>query len=346
MELARLIVNLDALRANYRRIADAAPNAGAVVKANGYGLGAVPVLRALREEGCGDFFVATLEEGIELRAADDAPRIYVFSGPLDDGDAQAMAQRRLTPVLNDVAQVERWRPHRRLPVAVHVDTGMNRLGFSYGSVRPELFAELNVAVLMTHLANADAPADSMNARQIERFKEVAAKFPNARTSIGNSAGVLLGAHSDLARPGIALYGGNPLAAPWSPMRPVATLEARVVALRTVRDGEPVGYGGAFVADGEIRAAVLGIGYADGVPRRLHGAEAAYEGIRLPVIGRVSMDMMHVDASAVADRIALGDWVQLFGDSVRVQEVAAWADTIDYELFTRVGARVRRCYVGD
>lgn len=346
MELARLIVDLRALRANYRRIADAAPNAGAVVKANGYGLGAARVLQALRQEGCQDFFVATLDEGVELRDVDDAPRIFVFSGPLDDDDAYTMAQRRLTPVLNDAAQVERWRPHRRLPVAVHVDTGMNRLGFSCRSVTPALFSDLNVELLLSHLANADTPRDPMNARQIERFKTVAAMFPGARTSLGNSAGVLLGAHSDLARPGIALYGGSPFAAARSPLRPVATLEARVVALRIVRNGEPVGYGGTFVAAGETCMAVLGIGYADGVPRCMAGAEAAYDGSRLPVIGRVSMDMMHVDANHVADRIALGDWVQIFGDSVRMQEIAAWAGTIDYEVLVRVGARVRRCYVGD
>lgn len=346
MELARLIVDLRALRANYRRIAEAAPNAGAVVKANGYGLGAARVLRALRQEGCRDFYVATLEEGVELRDVDDATRIYVFSGPLDDDDAQTMAQRRLTPVLNDAAQVERWQPHRHLAAAVHVDTGMNRLGFSCRQVSPTLFSGLNVAVVLSHLANADTPSHPMNARQIERFQKVAAMFPGAKTSLGNSAGALIGAHSDIARPGIALYGGSPFAAPRSPMRPVATLEARVMALRSVRAGEPVGYGGAFVAAGETRAAVLGIGYADGVPRRMVGAEAAYEGSRLPVIGRVSMDMMHVDASSVAERIAVGDWVQIFGRSVRVQEVAAWADTIDYDVLTRLGARVHRCYVGE
>ena len=347
MDLARLIVDLRALRANYRRLADAAPNAGAVVKANGYGLGAVRVLQALRCESCEDFFVATLDEGAELRDAAPETRIHVFCGPLDDADAATMAERRLTPVLNDAMQVERWRKHGRgLPAGVHVDTGMNRLGLSSDLARPEKLSDIRVAVLLSHLANGDDPSHPMNARQIKRFKAVAARFPEARTSLGNSAGVLIGAHSDLARPGIALYGGSPFAAPRSPMHVVATLEARVIALRTVAAGQPVGYGGDYVTGGEARIAVLGIGYADGIPSRLPGAEAAYRGVRLPVVARVSMDMMHVDASAVAERIAVGDWVQLFGRTVRVQEVAAWGNTIDYQVLSCIGARVPRCYVDE
>ena len=347
MDLARLIVDLRALRANYRRIADAAPNAGAVVKADGYGLGAVRVLQALRREGCADFFVATLDEGIELRDAAPEPRIHVFSGPLDDADAATMAERRLTPVLNDSAQVERWRKHgRRLPAGVHVDTGMNRLGLPCDHAQPEAFSDIHVEVLLSHLANADDPSHPMNARQVERFKAVAARFPEAKTSLGNSAGALTGAFSDLPRPGIALYGGSPFAAPRSPMQVVATLEARVIALRTVGAGQPVGYGGDYVTDGETRIAVLGIGYADGIPSRLPGAEAAYLDVRLPVVARVSMDMMHVDASAVAERIDVGDWVQIFGRAVRVQEVAMWGNTIDYQVLSCIGARVRRCYVGE
>ena len=346
MELARLTVHLDALRANYRFVADSAPHAAAVVKANGYGLGVERVSLALRQTGCEDFFVATLAEGTELRQVLRDERIYVFSGPVDDDSAAAMAERRLTPVLNDSDQVRRWRPYARLPVAVQVDTGMNRLGFAADAIRAEMFAQLDVAILLSHLANADHPRHPMNALQMQRFNAVAPMFPNAKTSLGNSGGVLLGIASDLARPGIALYGGNPFGGDWNPMRRVAQLEARVLALRTLPHGEPVGYGGTYKTDGETRVAVLGIGYADGVPRRLQNADVAYRGQRLPVIGRISMDMMHVDASAVASAISLGDWVEIFGDTVGVEEIATWADTISYEILAGVGSRVRRCYVED
>lgn len=346
MELSRLRVDLQALRANYRFIASAAPGAAAVVKADAYGLGAVPVARALRREGCASFFVATLAEGLALRQHSQHGRVYVFSGPMDAADASAMATRGLTPVLNDAAQVERWRPHRQAPAAVHVDTGMHRLGFAAEGLDPGLFAGLRVALVISHLANGDDPAHPLNRRQLERFRAVAPLFPGAGASFGNSGGALIGAAAGMARPGIALYGGNPLNTPRNPMRVVATLEARVIALRTVAGGERVGYGGAYVADSETCLAVLGIGYADGVRRGLRGAEVAWRGSRLPVVARISMDMMHVDATAVRARIAVGDWVELFGASVGVEEVAAWADTISYEILAGIGRRVPRCYLGD
>lgn len=341
---SRLSVDLQALRANYRFIAGAAPAAGAVVKANAYGLGAAEVARALCAEGCSAFFVATLAEGLALRQSVAEGNVYVFAGPLDAAEATAMAEHGLTPVLNDAAQVARWRPHRELPAVVHVDTGMHRLGFPDSALEPSLFAGLNVALVMSHLANADDLGHPLNRQQVERFRKVAALFPGAATSLGNS-GVLIGAVEGLARPGIALYGGNPLSVPRNPMRPVARLEARVVALRTVPAGEGVGYGSAYVADGETQLAVLGIGYADGIRRCLQGAEVAYRGTRLPVVARVSMDMMHVDATAVAGQIALGDWVEIFGGEVALEEVAVWANTINYEILTGIGPRVPRCYLG-
>ena len=346
MKLTRLVVDIGSLRANYRFLAEAVPCLAAVVKADGYGLGAAAVLRALRQEGCADFFVATPEEGVALRAVDDEVRIYVFAGPYDEDSARAMAQSCLIPVLNDATQVARWRSRRRMPVAVHVDTGMNRLGFSSDTVGPELFESLDVRLLLSHLAHVDDPTHPANGDQIERFRAVAEKFPGVATSLGGSGGILLGAASDMARAGVALYGGSPFPGRWNPMRPVASLEAKVVALRHLGPGETVGYGDAYVTDGETCVAVLGIGYADGVPRRLHGAEVAYRGTRLPVIGRTSMDFMHADATAVADAIALGDWVEIFGRTVGVDETAAWADTISYEILTGIGNRVPRCYIGD
>ena len=342
--LARLTVDLGALRANYRRLAAAAPRTAAVVKANGYGTGALRAFDALRAEGCRDFFVATVEESVELRSASADPRIFVFSGPLDAGGARTMSSRDLTPVLNDESQVRRWAPYRERPVAVHVDTGMHRLGFPCDALSADVFEGLDVCVVLSHLANADEPADPMTNRQVERFARATTVFPNATPSIANSAGALSGVASDMPRAGIALYGGNPFATRTNPMRPVATLEAKVLALRQVGAGEPIGYGGTHTTAAETCIAVLGIGYADGVPRVLSAdARVAWRGSRLPVIGRVSMDLLHIDATAVAAGISVGDWVEIFGSTVGVDEIAGWAGTISYEILTRIGLRVRRTY---
>lgn len=344
MDLARLTVDLAALRANYRALAAIAPGAGAVVKADGYGLGARRVAEALCREGCNDFFVATVAEGLDLAGRLGEARIYVFSGPMDADDAERMAVAGLIPVLNDSAQIARWQRHRHLPAAAHVDTGMQRLGFDFETFDPAAFDGLHVTLLLSHLANADRRRDPLSDRQAARYSSLARLFPGARTSLGNSAGVLSGIGGDVARPGIALYGGNPFSTGRSPMRPVATLEARVVGLRTVRPGEPVGYGGTYRTIDETRIAVLGVGYADGVPRAISNrGVVACRGQRLPVIGRISMDLMHVDVTAARSPVAAGDWLEVFGRTVRVDDLAACAGTIPYEILTGIGSRAVRDY---
>lgn len=346
MDLARLTVDLAALRANYGTLAVTAPGAGAVVKADAYGLGARRVAEALCREGCADFFVATVAEGLDLAGRLGEARIYVFSGPMDAGDAERMAAAGLTPVLNDSAQVARWQRYRHLPAAVHVDTGMRRLGFDIEGFDPAPFHGLRVTLVLSHLANADRRGDPLSDQQEARHAAVARHFPGARTSLGNSAGLLSGCASDVARPGIALYGGNPFSTGRSPMRPVATLEARVVGLRTVGRGEPVGYGGTFRPVRESRVAVLGIGYADGVPRAVSNrGVVACRGQRLPVVGRISMDLMHVDVSSARSPVAVGDWLEILGRTVRVDDMAATAGTIAYEVLTGIGPRVVRSYTG-
>ena len=344
MDLARLTVDLAALRANYRTIATTAPGAGAVVKADGYGLGARRIADALRQEGCMDFFVATVAEGMGLAGLIGEASIYVFSGPMDADDARCMAANGLTPVLNDLAQVALWHPHRHLPAAVHVDTGMHRLGFDPIAFDPARFDGFVVTMVLSHLANADVHGDPVTDRQAERFAALTRLFPAARTSLGNSAGALSGIRSDLARPGIALYGGNPFSTGRSPMRPVATLEARVVGLRTVAAGEPIGYGGTFSPAHEARVAILAIGYADGIPRTMSNrGTVAYQGRRFPVVGRISMDLTHVDVTAAGTPVAVGDWLEVFGHTVRIDDLAAAADTIPYEVLTGIGPRVVRDY---
>lgn len=326
MRHARLTVDLDALAANYRAFRARAPDGvAAVVKADAYGLGVQPVAARLAAEGCTRFFVATEAEGRALRetlAADCD--IFVFSGEVSTGG--------LVPVANQPSQL------RPGPVALHVDTGMQRLGFAPEDV-PD---HAEVVLLLTHLACADTPDDPMNALQLERFEAVAAQFPGVPVSIANSAGILDGVRG-IGRPGIGLYGGNPYSDRDNPMRCVATLKGQVLQVRQVRAGESVGYGASRVVTRDTTLAVVGAGYADGVPRLLSNrGEVAFGGARLPILGRVSMDLTQVDATEVA--IEPGDWVEFFGPTVGVDEVAEWSQTIAYEVLTGIGRRVERRYL--
>lgn len=326
MNHGRLIVDLDALAGNYATLkARAAGDVAAVVKANAYGLGALPVARRLAEEGCRQFFVATESEGVALRPA--LPRdadIFVFAG-----EAQAPG---LIAVANQPAQLG---PN---PVALHVDTGMQRLGFPWDAVP----AAAKVKLLISHLACAETPDHPFNAEQIRRFKVVAEHFPGVPTSLANSAGILNGV-AGLGRAGIGLYGGNPWVDRPNPMRPVATFEGQVLQVRTVRAGETVGYGAGRTLERDAEVAVVGVGYADGVRRSLSNrGGVAFAGKRLPIIGAVSMDLTHLDATGTG--LARGDWVEFCGPNLSVDEMARGADTIAYEILTGIGNRVERRYL--
>ena len=347
-------VDLDALARNYHRIRAAADAAecGAVVKANAYGLGLKPVATRLAREGCRRFFVATSNEGLELRRYLPEAAVYVFEG-LPEGSETEFVQARLTPVLNTLEQIARWRPSGR-PAAVHIDTGMNRLGLGPADVaqltaNPDLLAGFELDCVMTHLACADEPAHELNARQLARFESAIAKLPAARGSIANSAGVFLGPGycADLVRPGIGLYGGNPFVAQASPVEPVVTLEARILQLRSIDEPAFVGYGATYRAQPPARLAVLGLGYADGYPRSLSNrGSASVAGKRVPVVGRVSMDLVCLDVTEIdPEAIAVGQFVQLFGDAISIDDVAAAAGTISYELLTGLSRRLRREYIG-
>ena len=346
---SRLTVDLGALARNYHTLKSRAAPAecGAVVKANGYGLGANPVAARLLAEGCTTFFVATVAEGIALREVVDVPELYVLCG-VSEIEAPRAAEYDLVPVINSASQLDAWRPYRTRPIAVQVDTGMNRLGFDVDDAQPEQFADYDVALLMTHLACSEEPQHPRNAQQLERFRSVAARFPGVATSIANSGGTLLGAeyHGDVCRPGVALYGASPGDEPLDILATVATLEAQILQLRRVAGGEPVGYGATGAADGDRTIATIGIGYADGLPRTLsnHGYVAAL-GAGVPIVGRISMDLTTIDVTGIAESIRVGDWVELFGPQVPIEDVAELAGTNAYELLTRLGSRSERRYVG-
>lgn len=350
---ARLSVDLDALARNYAllRAASGAADCAAVVKANAYGLGVVPVTERLDAEGCRHFFVATLAEGLELREIVPRAAIHVFEGPLT-GALEPFIDARLVPVLNSLEQIEWWAPTGR-PAVLHVDTGMTRLGMSPAEVdalsrRRELLDDLVVDTVMTHLACADEPEHPLNREQLARFDVLRARLPAARTSVGNSAGALLGgAHAgDMIRPGIGLYGGNPFAARPSPVEPVATLLARIVQVQCVDSAQTVGYGATYDAGPGARIATVAFGYADGYPRCLGNRGTAHvAGRAVPVVGRVSMDLIGLDVSALPRGVARpGDYVELFGPNVPLEDVARAAETLNYELLVRLGRRVHREYV--
>ena len=350
-----VVVDLAALARNYRKLcAVAAPaECAAVVKANAYGLGAGPIARRLLREGCRTYFVATLAEGQELRAVAPNAAIYVLEGVLA-GQSRKLVESELRPVLCSLEQAERWAseaPVRR--AALHVDTGISRLGLTRLEAESlardeELLDRLEIEYLVTHFACADEPEHALNRLQLERFAAFRRLLPECPTSIANSAAIFIDAahRGDLVRPGIALYGGNPFNERANPMEPVVTVKARILQIRAVDEALTVGYGATYGAVPPARLAVLGVGYADGYPRALGNVgAAAVGGRRVPIVGRVSMDLVCIDVSAVpADAVQCGDWVELVGPTIPLEEVAAAAGTVNYEILTRLGRRLHREYV--
>jgi alanine racemase len=349
---AMLRIDLDALARNYRKLREQAAPAecSAVVKADAYGLGIVPIARRLLREGCRKFFVATLAEVAELRALAPDVSIYVLEGAVLAAVDELIALRA-TPVLSSLEQIERWRGHGR--ALLHIDTGMTRLGLSPADVhvlagRKDLLQGVELEYVITHLACADEVEHPQNKAQLKLFDELRRFLPPARTSIGNSAATFIDAahRGDLVRPGIALYGGNPFVGKPNPMATVVTFLAPILQIREITDAVPVGYGATYVAQPPARLAVVGSGYADGYPRSLgNRASAAVHSRRVPVVGRVSMDLLCVDISALPrDTVRVGDFVELIGPTVGVDEVAEAAGTIRYEILTGFGKRLLRQYV--
>jgi alanine racemase len=351
---AVLEIDLAAVAANWRLLAaKAAPAAcAAVVKANGYGLGAAPVARALMSAGCRRFFVATLDEGIALRAAlGEAPQIAVFNGPLP-GSAPEFVAPHLTPVLNDPGQIEAWAeiaaPGKPSPI-IHVDTGLSRLGLSAAEFEDCLdrVAALGASALISHLACAETPTHPLNAEQHARFLSARQRLPGIESSLAASSGIFLGPafHFDLVRPGAALYGVNPRPGVANPMRPVVRLAAKIVQVRKIDSGKPVGYGAAHIMDGPGLLATAAIGYADGWPRSLSQRGCGWlAGKRVPLLGRLSMDLATFDVSAVPPaELYPGNMIELIGEHYGIDDAAADAGTIGYEILTALGARHHRVY---
>lgn len=357
---SELLIDLGAIQRNYLSLRErlGGTECGAAVKADAYGTGVTHAGPALFEAGCRMFFVATVDEGIALRGILPEARIAVLNGLLR-GTEEVFLEYDLIPVINDLEQAARIREMctesgAALPAMLHIDTGMNRLGLSPDEMdwvadEPDALNGPEWLYALSHLASADSPDDPENKAQLDRFVEQRRRLQrDIPASLANSAGIFLGPdyHFQLARPGFALYGGRVEEGQPSPMEPVVRLRARILQVRSVRAGAAVGYGGNHVMKKGGLVATVAVGYADGYLRHLSDQGAAYLGKqRLPVIGRVSMDMLAVDVSK-ADRadVRPGGFVELLGPHYTVNDAADAAGTIGYEILTGLGHRYTRRYI--
>jgi alanine racemase len=351
-------IDLGAIAANWRELKERAAPAecAAVVKADGYGCGIERVTAALAKAGCTTFFVAHIAEGRRARAVAPDTTIYVLNG-LMPGAAASYAEANLRPVLGSRQEFADWQAflaatHWSGGAALHVDTGMNRLGLSFEEAQDAALRAAGITLVMSHLACAETPDHPLNARQMAAFRAVRAMFPSIPASLANSSGIFLGpdAHHEMVRPGVALFGVNPTPGHANPMEPAIELRGRVLQVRNVEDGETVGYDATWTANRSSRIAIISIGYADGLLRSasatdsMPGAEAMVAGRRCYFAGLISMDLLAVDVTDLPEGTPRrGDLATLIGDGITVDDLAARAGTIGYEILTGLGKRYLRRY---
>jgi alanine racemase len=359
-----LTVDLAAIEANWKSLASITlpVECAAVVKANAYGCGLEPVTRKLAKAGCRTFFAADVMEARSVRAIAPDATIYVLNGMIP-GSAQAFADGSFRPVINSLTELAEWdafvaENSWRDGAALHVDTGMNRLGITVQeaiALAPRVHSENHgFTLLMSHLACAETPDHALNDRQIRTFREIRIVYRGIASSLANSSGIFLGGtvFCDLVRPGIALFGANPTPGKKNPMRAAIELKARIIQVRGVNRGETVGYGASWTVGRPGRIAVVAVGYGDGFLRSAAAskgkpaAEVVIAGRRCPVVGRVSMDLFTVDVTDLPEgTVRRGDFATLIGDGMSVDELAAGMGTIGYEVLTNLGRRYHRVYRG-
>lgn len=358
---ARVTIDTGAIVANWQTLARLSGKAetGAVLKADAYGLGAEPVARALQRAGCRTFFVASIAEGVELRAMLPHARIFVLSG-FWPGREVALIASNLIPVIASPEQLAAFRAMGRdHPFALNFDTGMNRLGFTIDEAADLVAMAEKPSMVMSHLACSDERDHPLNIRQWESFQEVRRSFQGIESSLASSGAIFLGPqyHDDLTRPGIALYGGEPMSGEPNPMRPVVHAEARILQIRQAKAGEFVSYGATHELTRNSRLAIVGAGYADGWQRSLsgsgvplrraseHGGYGFVAGRKVTIVGRITMDLTSFDITDVPENeVRTGDYVSLFGNGITIDEAARSAGTIAYELLTSLGKRYERRYL--
>jgi alanine racemase len=359
---SRLTIDLDAIAANYNALVQKAPRAhvAGVLKANAYGLGAEKVAHALYHAGCRHFFVAYMDEALALHKAlgplTASVTIYILNGPYLPGWAATVAHYGFVPVLNTLQEIEAWHTHgralgRKLPTCVHVDVGMHRLAMPmevFQTFVRQDWPFMDVQLVMGHLTSADEHANPMNEKQRLLFETQIAYFPRAIKSLANSSAIFQGQayHYDMVRPGMALYGLNPTPYAPNPMVPVITAQARILQVQDVHTGEAVGYNATFTAPHPMRLATIALGYADGIPHALSNAGygVVVHGVLAPVVGRISMDLISVDVTAIP-QASVGDWADVINHVRTANHLAKAAGISPYEVITRLGARYSRCYKG-
>ncbi|MFK5981051.1 MAG: alanine racemase [Rhizobiaceae bacterium] len=360
----RVRIDLDALVSNWKKLCALAPNSktSAVVKADAYGLGIEPVVNALNDAGCKIYFVALPEEGVRVKKLAPQADVFVLGG-LFKNSVPTYAETGLIPVLGSIENIELWAKFwqmrgSRHPCAIHVDTGMNRLGLRLEEARAFVGDDkrrhsISPFLMMSHPACADEVNHPKNADQLAMFKEAIDLFPGIEYSLSNSASII--AHKDFSfainRPGIAIYGGEAVVGLPNPMQPVVTLEGRIIQIRNVKAGETIGYAAThtFTRDGKV--ALVAVGYADGYRRSSFDDDAPKNasgflcGKEVPGIGRVSMDISAFDVTDVPDQaLETAEWIELFGNNLALDDVARATGTIGYELLTGLGPRYSRSYI--
>lgn len=350
----RFDIDRDAIAQNYLYLKKNSGSArcGAAVKANAYGCGIQQVIPVLLQNGCTDFFVADAVEGELVRQLSPTSNIYVLSGFL----AQSMEKilnNKLIPIIGSTHQLQQWQQlSTQSEYAIQFDTGMSRLGISHSNASSVLNnLSTKPALIMSHFANADEPGNIKNEEQLQAFASIADAYSDIDASIANSAAVISNPNSrfQVTRPGIGIYGGNPLTDRENPMEPVFKLETQIIDIRDINQGETISYGGTFAAKKDMRIATVGIGYADGMPRsasgngvglreiQLKGMNCFINGYHLPNLGRITMDLSMFDCSHLAkDDVKIGDWVEIIGKNITIDELAEASGTIGYEILTGFG----------
>ncbi len=367
---ARITIDLNAMAKNWQKFAELAPKSetGAVVKANAYGLGLEQVAPALWKAGCRTFFVALVQEGINVRQLLPEARIFILGGLFPDA-ASACIEHDLIPLLGSHPEIETWHGATKgqtsvAPCGIQTDTGMNRLGFSFEEAMtlladPVPTKALNLQLIMSHIACGDEPDDPLNALQLERFKQIRDLVPSVPASLANSAGIQMGDdyHFDLNRAGTSLYGVRAVNTVENPSLTVVTLEGRIVQTRQIKRGDTIGYGATQTVARDTKVAIVSCGYADGFHRAASGsgvgmryvepgASGFVAGKKVPILGRVSMDLTAFDITDVGEtEVMANPWIEMFGDNIEIDDVAKSCGTIGYELLVSLGNRAARNYTG-
>ncbi len=356
---AAITIDLDSIASNWKKISSIIGGkiTAATVKSNAYGLGIDKVATKLYNTGCKNFFVANAHEALSFNIPNFNGQIYVLGGPVNSSVADKLAQKNCISVINHKNDLNIWssaakRINKNLPTAIHIDTGMNRLGFNLEEILEVAnlgyFSNLNVKLIMSHLSCADEKQSENNLVQSKRFENICDALSkigiNAKRSLANSAGIFLGKeyHYDMVRPGASLFGINASKEKKNPMAAAVSLESRILQIRNVAKHSAVGYGATYKINKKGKIATIAVGYADGLPRNL-SSNVSIGGIMAPIIGRISMDLTTIDISHIKDK-EVTSTVEVFGKNISVDYLASKGGTIPYNIFTSMGNRIPKFYI--